>query len=80
LGLKVVNAQMLAQPLEGNDSYKDSCEAEDETEEPEDIDADVRGRRVKCGIREALRSDCGSVCSNLKLGENAQQEDVGQLA
>ena len=72
---------MLAQPLERDDSYKNSCKTEDETEEPENVDADIRGRRSKSGIHKALWSGCGSsVCSTFKLREDAQQEDVGYVA
>ena len=79
--LKVVNAQMLTQPLERDDSYKNGCKTEDEAEEPEDVDADVGGRRGKGGIHKALRSGRGSsVCCTFKLCEDAQQEDVRYIA
>jgi len=68
---------MLAQPLECDDPNEDGCETEDKTEEPEGVDADVGGRRGKFGIHETLRNACGSVCSSLKLGEDAQQKNVG---
>ena len=68
---------MLAQPLECDYSYENGCEAEDETEEPEDVDADIRGCRSKCGDGEVLRDNVCSVCTAFELGENAQQEYVG---
>jgi len=68
---------MLAQPLQCDDSYEDGCEAEYETEEPQDVDADLRGRRSKCGDSEAQRDNVCSVYAAFKLGEYAQQEYVG---
>ena len=60
-------AQMLPQPLERDDSYEDSSEAEYKTEEPEDVDADVRGGRNKLGGGEGFRS----VYPAFELGEDA---------
>jgi len=62
---------MLVQPLQCDDSYEDGCEAEGETEEPEDVDADPRGCRSKCWDGEALRDNVCSVCTAFELGENA---------
>ena len=48
---------MLAQPLQRDYSYENGCEAEDETEEPDDVDADIRGCRFACGARGSTHKD-----------------------
>jgi len=68
-------AQMLPQPLERDNSYEDSGEAEYETEEPEDVDADVRGGRNELGGGEGFRS----VYPVFELGEDARQEYLGWI-
>jgi len=68
-------AQMLPQPLERDDSYENSSEAEYETEEPEGVDADIRGGRNKLGGGEDVRS----VYSALELSEDARQEYLGWI-
>ena len=80
LGLQVgLRAEMLSEPLQRDNSYKDSGEAEDKTEEPQYVDADSTVRRSERGQSETLRDGC-SVCAAFKLGKDTEQENVSDLA
>lgn len=68
--------QVLAQPLEGDDSYEDGGEAKDKTEKPQGVDTDNGVRRSKCRDGEALGSDVRSIRTAFDLGKDAQQEYV----